>query len=596
MSGVAVQPLFFGDDARPLFGWLHPAARAGGALGLVLCNPFGFEAICAHRTLRHLAAEAAAAGIPTLRFDYDGTGDSSGNDADPDRLAAWVASVRRAIDELKRASGCTRVALAGIRLGATLAALAADGRDDVDCLVALAPVVSARAYLRELRAMQSASVGTSGAAAAAGAAPTVPALEAMGFIVTESTRAALSAVDLTKLPRSPAPHVLIVDRDDLPAAARWHEALAMLGARAERHVVPGYVEMMFAPHSSVVPRAMLNLARDFLARRSAALAAAAPATTQQTGYAPRTAVRQRAGATSVRESAEFVDATRTVFGVVTTPAEGAPRAAIVLLSAGATHHIGPSRLYVTLARRWAALGYAVFRMDVSGIGDSRPHAGEDENVVYTRHAGTDVATAANWLRTRFGVAECYALGLCAGAYHAFKAAVGGVPLDGVVMINPLTFFWKDGMSLDEKLADQRVIQGAAYYRKNAFSGVIWRRLLRGEVNVINVAQVLLSRAGVTLRHAARDVAKFLRLKLSDDLGRELETVAGRGTNMLFVFADHEPGIELLRLQGGSTVGRLREARKLEMQIIPNADHTFTAWAAREQLTSYLLAAMSLIAP
>jgi hypothetical protein len=63
-----------------------------------------------------------------------------------------------------------------------------------------------------------------------------------------------------------------------------------------------------------------------------------------------------------------------------------------------------------------------------------------------------------------------------------------------------------------------------------------------------------------------------------------------------VFADHEPGIELLRLQGGSTVGRLREARKLEMQIIPNADHTFTAWAAREQLTSYLLAAMSLIAP
>src|SRR6267378_4565458 len=76
-SGVESQPLYFGPEDRPLFGWLHaPAAASRPALGLVICNPFGNEAICAHRSLRHLAERAADAGIPALRFDYDGTGDS----------------------------------------------------------------------------------------------------------------------------------------------------------------------------------------------------------------------------------------------------------------------------------------------------------------------------------------------------------------------------------------------------------------------------------------------------------------------------------------------------------------------------------------
>jgi hypothetical protein len=361
--------------------------------------------------------------------------------------------------------------------------------------------------------------------------------------------------------------------------------------------------MMVTPHSSVVPEEMLRLTRDWLAERRAIVGREAhggtpvPATNKPLS---REAVMPADGPEStakVRESVEFVDATQTVVGVLTTPQIGQPpRAGILLLSAGATHRIGPSRLYVTLARQWAALGYSVFRMDVSGIGDSQPHVGEPENVVYTRHAGADVARTASWMRARTGVTECYALGLCAGAYHAFKAAVGGVPLDGVVLINPLTFFWKDGMSLDEKLADQRVIAGVAYYRKNAFSGETWRKVMRGEVNVFNVLQVVLSRGYVTLRHSARELARRLRLQLDDDLGRELESVAGRGTNMVFVFADHEPGIELLRLQGGSTVGRLRGRQKLELKIIPGADHTFTAWEARQQLTSYLSAALPLITP
>ncbi|MCU1282082.1 MAG: alpha/beta hydrolase, partial [bacterium] len=136
--------LYFGPDDRPLFGWLHRTA-ASSSIGLVICNPFGFESVCAHRSLRHLAAAAAAAGIPAIRFDYDGTGDSAGDDRDPARVAAWLASIGHAAAELRRQTGVERVVLAGVRLGALLATLAAVERDDVAGLIAIAPVVVGKA-------------------------------------------------------------------------------------------------------------------------------------------------------------------------------------------------------------------------------------------------------------------------------------------------------------------------------------------------------------------------------------------------------------------------------------------------------------------
>jgi hypothetical protein len=94
------EPLYFGPEARPLFGWLH-RAPAPARLALAICNPFGYEAICTHRVLRHFAQAAAAAGVPALRFEYDGTGNSAGDDRDPERLASWVASVGHAVDALR---------------------------------------------------------------------------------------------------------------------------------------------------------------------------------------------------------------------------------------------------------------------------------------------------------------------------------------------------------------------------------------------------------------------------------------------------------------------------------------------------------------
>lgn len=119
---------------------------------MLLVNPFGEEASRAHRIYRVLATQLERAGYATLRFDLSGTGDSSGEARDA-TIEQWLRDLATASAELRKSSGAPRVALVGLRFGATLAALATlRGELRPRHLVLWDPVVSGAAYLRELAA------------------------------------------------------------------------------------------------------------------------------------------------------------------------------------------------------------------------------------------------------------------------------------------------------------------------------------------------------------------------------------------------------------------------------------------------------------
>lgn len=119
-----IQSLSFGPSERRLFGIFYAPASEVSKPGVVLCNAFGQEAVRAHRLMRVLAERLSRQGHPVLRFDYFGTGDAMGDDADGD-LLGWVQDLLQADRELSRLSGVQHTVWMGMRLGATVALRAA---------------------------------------------------------------------------------------------------------------------------------------------------------------------------------------------------------------------------------------------------------------------------------------------------------------------------------------------------------------------------------------------------------------------------------------------------------------------------------------
>jgi pimeloyl-ACP methyl ester carboxylesterase len=117
---------------------------------VLLCKPMGQEAIRGHRAFSVLANRLARTGFRTLSFDCFGTGDSCGGDTEGD-LDGWIGDVLSADAVLRHHAASSLVVWFGLRLGATLGAIAS-GRAQTrpDALVLVDPIVDGPAYLREL--------------------------------------------------------------------------------------------------------------------------------------------------------------------------------------------------------------------------------------------------------------------------------------------------------------------------------------------------------------------------------------------------------------------------------------------------------------
>jgi alpha-beta hydrolase superfamily lysophospholipase len=571
MSTRATEPHWLETPAGAVFCWHHAPTGAERDAAVVLCKPFGYDAACSHRAYRHLAERLAAKGFHVLRVDYHGTGDSSGGDADPDRLAAWVGSVHAASSWLRANVDAQKIVFFGTRLGALVALQAAAG-DDVDALVLFAPPVSGRVWLREMRAFQALrdTQGREGLGARAGG------LEVVGFLLAAPTTEGLNSLDPFAGPRL-APAALVIARDDLPGSEeRFAAKLEARGVMVTRSTTRGYAAMMQDdPNKSVVPGAVWNEIGEWLAKRYPDLKPAP----QPAPPGPRVAmVIEHEGAPPVREEAVHVDG---LFGVLTEPVNAsAALPAVILHNVGANAHVGSNRMYVTMARRWAAHGFRVVRYDSAGLGDSPANARVAENTVYSSNAIDDSQQVMDFL-SRTGRAQRFVLmGLCSGAYVSFHAAVADSRVVGIVLMNIMIFHWKEGDPIDVRKRD--MVKFTRFYWRALFEKESLSRLLRGDVRVNAIAQ------GLTMKAWSRARASLRRVLAGEsDIARGFRALLDRGADVLLVFAAEDGGRDLVDEHLGTDGERFHRERGFRFEVMDDTDHTFSPLWSQEALLSLL---------
>jgi len=568
--------IYFDSGENTLFGWFRPPpASAANNIGLVICRPYGYEALCSHRGLRAFEDAAASLGSPILHFDYLGAGDSADIDPQADQLTAWTQDVVAAVRELRRRTGVQQVCVLGVRLGALLAVLAASECAAITSLILIAPIISGRRYVRALRTARLASSSILNSQSE-GAEP-AGSMESSGFLLSAATLAALTQIDLSRRAPPTVSDVLVIDGNTLPGASEWAQQLAGCGIRAKYLALPGLIEMiMTAPQFAQVPHEMVAATRAWLGQfhNNSSSRATRHLEPVSPGYSALVQLRTDGGEQfELTERPVFFGSEKLLFGIVTEPRQTEiRRRAVVLLNAGADYHIGVNRMHVTLARDWASRGYVALRMDLAGLGDSGTRSGQPENEVFPAAVLDDIRAAVELLRNRYGTDDITLFGLCSGAYHALRAAAAGVPVQRVLMVNPQNYFWKAGMTLDD-LQMAEVVHNSRLYPRRMFSRLAWKRLLAGKVNVWRIAKIYFYRPLLELESTLRDIARRLRIRLPNDLGSELEEIYRRRVRMVFVFARGEPGIDLLKLEGGSSVKRLGDFCRIH--IIHDGDHVFS---------------------
>lgn len=142
-----VAPFYFGQNLS-LYGCYHLTADYEQSPAVLICQPTGHEYERCHRAMRQLAVQSAKKGLSALRFDYSSTGNSAG-DCTELSLSRMRNDIHQAIKHCREKTGVDRLALVGLRLGATLAAQLASNSSEVDSMVLYAPVFDGAKLLQE---------------------------------------------------------------------------------------------------------------------------------------------------------------------------------------------------------------------------------------------------------------------------------------------------------------------------------------------------------------------------------------------------------------------------------------------------------------
>lgn len=537
---------------------------------VLFISPWGFEEMCVRKFWRILAEDLADIGVASLRFDYAGTGDALDLTDEGKGLEPWQETALAAAAKLKALSGCERLVLVSQGLGGTIAATLAEGIPGIDGIAFLAPVISGRAYLRELTVwskMIDEGMGLSEAQRQTEGV-TVASLR-----MPESAADAVRKLNLMTLDRLGTPNCLVLARPGRPGDADFARHVETLGLHVEQSAYDGYDDLVSNPTVAIMPtiagEKIVEWVRSITAEPGeiAANELAQPAAEPLIGE-------------GFRETPLRFGAGNRLFGILCEPQGTRTGATALLLTTAYDRHAGWGRMSVTMARALARDGIASLRFDTANVGDSPPLSDAPDQVLYSREQHLDVAEALDLLESRH-LLPAYVVGRCSGGYLAFQAALRDARCGGLITVNPYSFHWDESRSVDEAL--RFAPRSLETYGRKLLQMETLKRLFGGQIDarsaICNVATGLGRRA---IRSARQLLGAFPIFAAAQGpvLGG-FRTLARRGVDMSLIYSAHDIGLDHLHDQFGENGAGLKHFPDIRLTIIPEADHNLTPPYARK---------------
>ena len=271
----------------------------------------------------------------------------------------------------------------------------------------------------------------------------------------------------------------------------------------------------------------------------------------------------------MKERAVLFGSRATLVGIITeAAAERHTRMhpGVLLLNAGLLHRIGPSRMYVCLARKLAAAGFPVLRLDFSGIGDSparRDTASLEDAALEEVREAMDLMA-----RTR-GTERFVLIGLCSGADSSFQAARVDPRVAGLVLIDGFAYrtpsFWR------------------RYYQERVLNVDKWKHLISTRLGIGRID----ADTGDDSAHDEREA--FERSFPPIEQTRvDLEAMAARGVRVLVIYSAGQYLYYNYAEQFDEAFDGADFRGLVTSRFFAASNHTFTRHAHRDELVNTIV--------
>jgi pimeloyl-ACP methyl ester carboxylesterase len=262
---------------------------------------------------------------------------------------------------------------------------------------------------------------------------------------------------------------------------------------------------------------------------------------------------------------------RSLAGIISEP-EGTEAAtdreniAVIMITAGLLHHVGPNRMWVELAARVTEMGLSAFRFDLAGLGDSLLY---ESNLTYEERSINDIVLAMNYLETNKRIEKFILIGFCSGAENAHNTAlqdrrvVGAVFLDGYIYRTPMYY-----------------VRRSIRFLKNPakWIGFLIRLAVRLQKRLFNQTAV----------HDSREDIVSSAPPSKEKIKREIEQLISQDFKMIFIFS----GAANLYISDGKKFLDLFDLRdyqkKIDILHYRKADHMYTLLEYKQRLISDII--------
>lgn len=575
IAGMGLRPASEPFVFAGTIGLYEPARGNSRSIAVLFANPWGLEDMCTRKFRRVIAEKLADEGIASLRFDYPHTGDALDEENGATGFQGWVSVFSAAAVQLKHLSGCQTIIVVAQGIGALVAASACCHRQDIQAAAFLAPVVSGRAYVRELSIM-SRMVNEKLDIALPEASP--DSLLIGGLHVPADVVSDLKKINLTKLDGLSLRHLIVFTRKGNAGDQDLVSHFAGSSCAVTTADFTSYETMTTDPTLAVVPE-------DVVTRLLSWVLDLAPPIiqTSQRETCPHDALL---GRHFEEKPVRFGEGKR-LLGILCKSSSTIPRrnVTVLMISAGYEPMWGWARMSVRLARTLAEHGISSLRFDCANVADSPPVPDSARQVLYSQNQVADVAAAVSFLKETYPQAAIIATGRCSGAYLGFRAILANEDITGAVIVNPLVYEWPEGKSVDEALRTPLLRSADHYYARLGQKGA-WKKVLRGEVDVLAKVQQVI-KAG--LRAAAAPVAHYVgglnRRERSILSG--FRALARRSAPLTLIYSANDVGLAEFNHFFKKDGSRLKSRPNISLTIVANADHNFTPPHAFDSYVSEL---------